>query len=317
MNSTIPNPETPDDKSAKGLVTLSVLYRIAVVVIAAFMLLVVLLVLGRTVVYKVHPYERGLHLRGGRFMTVDDPGWHLQIPLVDTVILVKVNERLGYIDQIRAVTSDDLTMVVSLEYTYRVINPERFALEVENPERILFELVQGKLRDVVNTKQMADVMHGRAELNDRLLTELQAKETQYGVQFVTVQVQSASPPENVVNAIESRMVAAQRRDQAEAEAEQTLILADAQYYAAQKEADAVAYQIVTRSEAEEAAAESLLEILAGHPELAEKYIDYLMTQSLRENSKWVFGASGTPMIDLGDNVSEPTPELAPTQPAAE
>jgi regulator of protease activity HflC (stomatin/prohibitin superfamily) len=315
MDSTSGSAEAVPVKNDKGLATLSVLFRLAVVVIAAFMVLVVVLVLGRTVIYKVHPYERGLHLRGGRFLAVDEPGWHLQIPLWDTVILVKVNERLGYIDQIRAVTSDDLTMVVSLEYTYRVTDPERFALEVDNPERILFELVQGKLRDVVNSKQMAEVMHGRSELNDRLLVDLQAKEAQYGVQFVTVQVQSASPPENVVNAIESRMVAAQRRDQADAEAEQTRIQADAQYYAAQKEADAAAYQLKTLAEAEQAAAESLLEVLTSHPELAEKYLDYMMTLSLQENSKWVFGASGTPMIDLGEvsPVPEATPESSTAQ----
>ena len=239
-------------------------------------------------------------------MTVDEPGWHLQIPLWDTVILVKVNERLGYIDQIRAVTSDDLTMVVSLEYTYRVTDPARFALEVDNPERILFEFVQGKLRDVVNTKQMSDVMHGRAELNDRLLTELQAKEAQYGVDFVTVQIQSASPPENVVTAIENRMVASQLKEQAEAEAEQTRILADAEYYAAQKQADAAAYQITTRSKAEMEAAGNMLAALGRHPELADRYLDYLIALALQPNSKWIIGSSSmTPMVDMREiDVSE-------------
>ncbi|MDY0020751.1 MAG: SPFH domain-containing protein, partial [Anaerolineae bacterium] len=157
------------------------LYRMAVVVLAGFVLLMGLLVIGRAAIYKIHAYERGLHLRGGRFMGVQAPGWHVQIPLVDTVIIVKVNERLGYVERLAAMTSDDVTMDVSLQYTYRVTDPERFALEVDNPERIVFEFVQGKLRDVVNTKPMAEVMHSRAEINARVIESLQEKAAQYGV----------------------------------------------------------------------------------------------------------------------------------------
>ena len=70
------------------------MYKLATVVLAAFVVLAVAIFLGRAAVYKIHEYERGLHLRGGRFVGVDEPGWHTQIPLVDTVIIVKVNERL-------------------------------------------------------------------------------------------------------------------------------------------------------------------------------------------------------------------------------
>jgi regulator of protease activity HflC (stomatin/prohibitin superfamily) len=300
--------DPPAPSRPAPMVLLTTLYRLGVVIIAGFIVLAVLIVIGRTVIYKVHPYERGLHLRGGRFLTEDEPGWHLQIPLWDTVILVKVNERLGYVDQIRAVTSDDLAMMVSLEYTYRVADPARFALEVDNPERILFEFVQGKLRDVVNTMQMAGLMHGRAEVNERLLGELRAKEAQYGVEFVTVQIQSASPPENVLTAIENRMVASQRKEQADAEAAQMRILADAENYSAQKKADAMAYQITAESESRKVAAANLLAVLGAYPVLANKYMDYLMTQALQTNSKWVLGVGGTPILDLRDIGAEtPTP----------
>ena len=128
------------------------LFKLSTVLLSGVILLAVILVVGRSAVYKIHAYERGLHLRGGRFISLDEPGWHIQIPLVDTVLIVKVNERLGYVERVPAMTSDDVTMDVSLQYTYRVSDPNRFALEVDDPERIIFEFVQGKLRDVVNTK---------------------------------------------------------------------------------------------------------------------------------------------------------------------
>ena len=71
-------------------------------------------------------------------------------------------------------TSDDVTMDISVLYTYRVADPKKYALEVINPDRIVFEFVQGKLRDVVNTRKMDEVMHDRANINLELLNALRA-----------------------------------------------------------------------------------------------------------------------------------------------
>jgi regulator of protease activity HflC (stomatin/prohibitin superfamily) len=289
-----------DVQARQGLDLLERLFKGSTIVLTAFVLLAVLFVIGRSAIYKIHEYERGLHLRGGRFVSVDDPGWHIQIPLVDTVIIVTVNERLGYVEQVPAMTSDDVTMDVSLQYTYRVMDPKTFALQVDDPERIIFEFVQGKLRDVVNTREMAEVMHSRSTLNSEVMSALREKETQYGVQFVTVQIQSASPPEEVVAAIKDRMVAVQRQEQAQAEAAQRRTLADAEYYAAQKTADGDAYEITTLAQAEaqritltaesqQQAVRAMLDELARRGDLADSYIQLLIAQELRENSKWIIG----------------------------
>jgi membrane protease subunit HflK len=284
-------------KSKSGQ-TLDRLFKVAVIVIAAFIIGVTLLVVGRMAIYKIHAYERGLHLRGGRFIGEDQPGWHVQIPLVDTVIIVQVNERLGYVERIAAMTSDDVTMVVSLQYTYIVTDAPRYALEVNDPERIVFEFVQGKLRDVVNTKSMTEVMHSRTEMSQELMEALRTKEEQYGVRFVTVQMQSASPPDEVVQAIKDRMVAVQRQEQAQAEAEQTKTLADAEFYAAQKRADAEAYQITKTAEAQQSAIRIILAELDQRGDIGRKYIELMIAQELKENSKWIIGGEGTPIIDL-------------------
>ncbi len=281
--------------------TLERLYKLAVITLTTMIVAVVVLVVGRMVIYKIAPYERGLHLSGGRFLGLDEPGWHAQMPFWDQVIIVKVSERLGYIERIAAMTSDDVTMNVSLQYTYVVSDPARYALEVADPERILFEFIQGKLRDVVNSKSMTDVMHQRTELSDRLLVSLQAKERQYGVQFVTVQIQSASPPDEVVTAIKDRMVAVQKKEQAQAEADQVKTRADGDYYAAQTRADATAYEIDKTADARRNSIQMLLTELSKHPEIADKYLDYLMTQELRDNSKWIIGGgSMAPLLNLTD-----------------
>ncbi|MCD6287153.1 MAG: hypothetical protein J7M39_14690, partial [Anaerolineae bacterium] len=165
-------------------------------------------------------------------------------------------------------------------------------------ERIIFEFVQGKLRDVVNTKEMTEVMHSRSALNREVMNALAEKESQYGVKFVTVQIQGASPPEEVVAAIKDRMVAVQRQEQAQAEAAQHRTLADADYYAAQKLADGNAYEITKLAEAEaeritmtsaaeQIAARAMLDELQSRGDLAEAYIQLLIARELKDNSKWI------------------------------
>jgi regulator of protease activity HflC (stomatin/prohibitin superfamily) len=304
------------------------LSRVAVLFIAAFFVVWLLLSVARAAVYKIRPYERGLHLRGGRFISVDKPGWHIRIPLVDTTIGITISERPGHIEQLAAMTSDDVTMDVSLLYTYRVNDPVRYALEIQEPDRIVFDFVQGKLRDVVNTKEMTEVMHSRAAINHELMEALGEREAQYGVEFVMVQIQSASPPQEVVTAIKDRMVALQRQEQAEAEAAQQRTLADAEFYAAQKQADGDAYQITTlaqadaqritlTSQAQQEAVRAMLSAMEGKGTLAEQYIQLLIAQELRENSKWIISGGGEsmPILDLREVQApveaEPEPEEAP------
>jgi len=280
-------------------------------ILAACVVLGVLLSVARAAIYKIRPYERGLHLRGGKFIGVDEPGWHVRIPMVDTTIGIEINERPGDIEQLAAMTSDDVTMDVSLLYTYRVVDPRRYALEVKNPDHIIFKFVQGKLRDVINTREMMEVMHSRAEINREVMEALREKETQYGVEFIMVQIQSASPPQEVVAAIKDRMVALQRQEQAKAEAVQRRTLADAELYAAQKQTDGEAYQISSLAEAEaqrialtshaqQEAVRAMLNALEGKGTLAEQYIQVLIAQELRENSKWIISGGGetVPVVEL-------------------
>lgn len=281
------------------------------------LLILILLIVGGTLfslvreaVYKIRPYERGLHLRGGRFIGVDEPGWHVGIPFVDTVIGLLVIERSGTIDSLAAMTSDDVTMNVSLLYTYKVVDPVRYQLEVLDPETIVDGFVKGTLRDVVNTRHMDEVMHSRAEINLEVMTILQEKENQYGVKFVLVQIQNAAPPAEVVGAIKNRMVAEQLQEQAAAEAEQQRTLTDSQFYTTQKQAEGEAYQTTKLAEAQAEALRIILQELEGKGILGEQYIQVLMAQELRQNSKWIISNGGTmPIIDFRDI----TPETLPTE----
>jgi membrane protease subunit HflK len=305
--------EEVDKKTSIARGCLERLYKNALLILILLIVGGALFSLARSAVYKIRPYERGLHLRGGRFVSIDEPGWHFKIPFVDTLIGVMVIERSGMVDKLAAMTADDVTMDISLLYTYRVDDPVRFQLEVLDPVRIVSGFVEGTLRDIVNTREMDVVMHNRAEINKEVMAALKEKEDQYGVVFIHVQVQSASPPGEVVSAIKDRMVAVQLQEKAEAEATQQHTLADSEFYAAQKKAEGEAYQITKLAEAEAtrirlttqaelAALREILQELEGKGALAEQYIQVLIAQELRQNSKWIISSGETmPVVELRED----------------
>jgi len=163
---------------------------------------------------------------------------------------------------------------------------------------------------------MNDVLHLRADFNDELYASLKDKEERYGIEFILVQIQNASPPAEVVNAIKEKMVAEQLQEKAAADANQQRTLADSAFYAAQKEAEGKAYQITTIAEAdaqrislssraEVEAMRAVLAGLSGKGDLGEQYIQVLIAQELRENSKFVITNGETmPVLDLRSATSE-------------
>lgn len=298
--------ETFKGRVARGC--LDKLYKNALLILILLVVGGTLFSLARAAVYKVRPYERGLHLRGGKFIDVDEPGWHVQIPFVDTVIMVTVIERSGTIESLAAMTADDVTMDVSLLYTYKVVDPIRYQLEVLDPDAIVAGFVKGTLRDVVNTRHMDEVMHSRQEINTEVITILEEKQDQYGVEFVLVQIQNAAPPAEVVDAIKNRMVAEQLQEQAASEAQQQRTLADSQFYTAQKQAEGDAYQTTKLAEAQAEALRIILQELEGKGTLGEQYIQVLIAQELRQNSKWIISNGATiPVIDFQGISSEAQP----------
>lgn len=314
QSETQPTQEPVKNRFARGC--LERLYKNATMIIIVLIVGIALFSLARAAVYKIRPYERGLHLRGGRFVGIDEPGWHIQIPFVDTVIALFVIERSGTIEKLAAMTADDVTMDVSLLYTYRVVDPVRYQLEVLDPDRIVAGFVEGTLRDEINIQEMDAVMHSRAEINQHVMAALQKKEEQYGVEFVLVQIQSASPPAEVVSAIKDRMVAAQLEEKAAADASQQRTLADSEFYTAQKKTESEAYQITKVAEAEatrisltsqaqKEALRQILQELEGKGTLAEQYIQVLIAQELRQNSKWVISSGGAmPILDLREPITQ-------------
>lgn len=278
----------------KGNIWAKLVTIVIVLVVAAN----VVIGLGRGTVDIITQEYKGLYMRMGRYIRTVEPGLHFKIPAVDQIIRVSVRERQGYIQHVDAMTKDNVIMRVSLQYTFEVTDPVKYRLEMDDPDNIILEFVQGKLRDIVNTISMAEVMQQRQQLGQSMTDALAEKESHFGVHFLLIQVQGTYPPTEVEEAIKQRMVSEQRTVAAEQEARQKEIIADADFYEAQKRTDAAKYEIEETAAAKKESINLLLGELSQNEALGEKYLEYLIAQELKSNSKWIISGSQVPEMHL-------------------
>ncbi|MEY3219507.1 MAG: FtsH protease modulator HflK [Pseudomonadota bacterium] len=263
------------------------IFQWGIVLVVLFISWQILLITLNSFVDIVQQDQKGLYMRLGRYIETVEPGLHFKLPLIDYVTRISVRERQGYIEHIDAMTQDNVIIKISLQYTYTISDPRKYHLDIIQPDQILTEFVQGKLRDIVNAIPMNEVMKNRTQMNQKIMLELQAKEKDYGVSFKLVQIQGTYPPQEVQEAIKQRMVTEEKTAGAKEEALQKKILADANFYDAQKKTEAEKYQLVETAQAKQTAIKMMLEEMNKYPSISSKYLDYLMTQELKSNSKWI------------------------------
>ncbi len=260
--------------------------------------ILVALVVLKSVFYKVPENQSVIHLRGGKFIAELKPGLHTMVPILDDVVRVNLAEQQGYIQHIDAMTADNVIMKVSLQYSFVVVDAVKYGLNLRQPFQMIHEFVQGRLRDIINTRTMEEVAHNRKEISDEVSRALSASQDHFGVAFRLVQIQATYPPEEVAQAIRERMVSEQRKQAATSDAEKEKILADAKFYSANRESEAKALEVERLAAAQQKSIGAMLGELQKSPELGQKYLDLLIAQELKANSKWVISSGAAPALTL-------------------
>lgn len=180
--------------------------------------LVVLGILSQAV-QIIREYERVIIFRLGRFSGVKGPGIFLIIPLVDKV--VKLDLRVITIDVSKqsVITRDNVTVDVDAVIYYRVVDPSRAIIQVENYRVATSMLAQTTLRDVLGQIELDDLLSKRDELNTKLQEILDSHTDPWGIKVAGVTLRDVTLPESMLRAIA-------KQAEAEREKRSRIILAD-------------------------------------------------------------------------------------------
>jgi regulator of protease activity HflC (stomatin/prohibitin superfamily) len=179
----------------------------------------------------VREYERVVVFRLGRFSGVKGPGIFFIIPIIDRVMLLDL--RVFTIDVTKQVviTKDNVSVEVDAVIYYRVVDPSRAIIQVENYKIATSLLAQTTLRDVLGQIELDDLLSKRDELNKKLQEILDRHTDPWGIKVTAVTLRDVSLPESMRRAIA-------KQAESEREKRSRIILADGEFQSSKKMADA-------------------------------------------------------------------------------
>lgn len=188
----------------------------------------VLVLLFLTAAIKVlREYERGVVFTLGRFTGVKGPGLILLVPYVQQMVRMDLRTVVLDVPTQDVISRDNVSVRVSAVIYFRVIDPERATIQVENFMQATSELAQTTLRSVLGKHELDDMLAERDKLNADIQKILDAQTDAWGIKVANVEIKHVDIDESMVRAIA-------RQAEAERERRAKIINAEGEQQAAQK-----------------------------------------------------------------------------------
>jgi regulator of protease activity HflC (stomatin/prohibitin superfamily) len=197
----------------------------------AFFLVVFILILAASAIKILREYERGVIFRLGRLIGAKGPGIIFIIPGIDKLLRISLRTVTMDIPPQDVITRDNVSIKVNAVVYFRVIDPNRAVVEVENYLYATSQLAQTTLRSVVGQMELDELLAQREKINVQLQDILDKHTEPWGIKVSLVETKQVDLPEEMRRAIA-------RQAEAERERRAKVIHADGEFQAAEKLAQA-------------------------------------------------------------------------------
>lgn len=176
-------------------------------------------------------YERAVVFQFGRFEGLRGPGLFWLMPIVETEIRVDLRVITSPIEQQETVTRDSVTVKVNAVLWFKVADPQKAVLTVQNFARAVEQVALTSLRNVIGQHDLDEVLKSRDKINQMLHNNVRANVQDWGVEIELLEMKDVEIPQQMqrVMAMEAEAMREKRARiiKAEAELEASQKLAEA------------------------------------------------------------------------------------------
>ncbi|WP_418134540.1 slipin family protein [Acidihalobacter ferrooxydans] len=191
--------------------------------------LVIVLGLLFVSIKMIPEYERGVVFFLGRYQAVKGPGLMIVVPFIQQVVKVDLRVITMDVPSQDVISRDNVTVRVNAIVFFRVVEPERAIIQVENYYMATSQLAQTTLRSVLGRHELDEMLAERDKLNNDIQEILDEQTGSWGIKVANVEIKQVELDESMVRAI-SRQAEAERERRAkvinaegELQASQTLL----------------------------------------------------------------------------------------------
>lgn len=168
-------------------------------------LLAIIVFIGVVLLYNcvnvLYEYERAVVFTFGRFTSVKGPGLIIIVPGVQTVSRVDLRVIVMSVAPQDVISRDNVSVRVSAVIYFRVVEPEKAILQVENYEQAVDQFSQTTLRSVLGQHELDEMLAERNKLNAHIQEILDEHTSAWGIKVTVVEIKQIDINENMVRAI--------------------------------------------------------------------------------------------------------------------
>lgn len=178
-------------------------------------------------IYVLREYERAVIFTLGRYTAVRGPGLIVVIPLIQQAVRVELRTVVMDVPPQDVISRDNVSVRVSAVLYFRVVDPDRAVIQVEDYYMAVSQFAQTTLRSVLGQHELDEMLAERTKLNSHIQGILDEHTNAWGIKITMVEIKNIDINENMVRAIA-------RQAEAERERRAKIIHADGELQASQK-----------------------------------------------------------------------------------
>ena len=206
--------------------------------LSLIVIVLVVMVLLLSALRVLREYERGVVFLLGRFWKVKGPGVVLVIPVIQQLVKVDLRTIVFEVPPQDVISRDNVSVKVSAVVYFRVIDPQRAIIQVEDYQAATSQLAQTTLRSVLGKHELDEMLAERDKLNIDIQKILDAATDAWGIKVANVEIKHVDIDSVLVRAI-SQQAEAERQRRAK------VISAEGEFQAAEKLVQAA--QLISQS----------------------------------------------------------------------
>ena len=178
-------------------------------------------------------YERGVIFRLGRFVGVRGPGLIILIPFIERMVKVSLRTVAMDVEPQDVITRDNVSLKVNAVIYFRVMDPVKAIIEVENYMYATSQLSQTTIRSVCGQAELDELLSERENINSQLQEILDTHTDPWGIKVSTVEVKHIDLPQEMQRAMA-------KQAEAERERRAKVIHAEGEFQASERLSNAAA-----------------------------------------------------------------------------
>lgn len=197
-------------------------------------IIIFLLIILANAIRILREYERGVIFRLGRLIGgggIKGPGLIFLIPVVDRMVKVSLRTIVLDVPPQDVITQDNVSIKVNAVVYFRVIEPQKAIVQVENFLAATSQISQTTLRSVLGQSELDDLLSQREKINHKLQQIIDTNTEPWGVKVTNVEVKQIDLPQEMQRAMA-------KQAEAERERRSKVIAAEGEFQASQRLADA-------------------------------------------------------------------------------